>query len=573
MMKNLIVFIVVLSLLASTFIDAVDVKINNQKNTQHKIKFDDLINEHITTGLQGGQYGGWSCLGCTIGLSLVEQMSVLHEKSIEETLDEICSYFPGQVGSLCTYMVNTYGNQIIALFAENKNADDVCLSLQVCTGSQCRLYNSTSTYTGPFSGKPNPILSGSKRVNDNPWAWLKKIYALWDNDHLPLEDLDSDKFSIVPTFRGYNWRGMDCNDFSNEIYPGVVSNNAEPQIDWNCNGISGSNASGTYEEMLCANSGQLGVIVAGDSAGAHFSIPPEWMTAALINKTTYTDILSVIEDEADWPHRSAYTGWVPSTEAIPVDSVYMRMRERNLCNHRDFQNLAVNGGSSDSILKTISEVSRNQQTDQPALVFVELIGNDVCSQSHNLDHMTTPSEFVAYIEATLTYLDTVLPNGSHVVFIGLVDGRVLWDTLWNRTHPVGVPYETIYEFLSCLGVNPCWGWLNPDESIRNQTSERAALLSSLYPSIIANNTYNNFDLQYYDFPFPAINAEWIANGGQTWQLIEPIDGFHPNQQANALIGANLWNQIMNDHPDWLGQVNPNNAKIIQMFGDQGGYSF
>lgn len=39
--------------------------------------------------------------------------------------------------------------------------------------------------------------------------------------------------------------------------------------------------------------------------GAHFSIPPAWLTASLINKTTYDDLLTVVETEFDWPQQSA----------------------------------------------------------------------------------------------------------------------------------------------------------------------------------------------------------------------------------------------------------------------------
>lgn len=28
---------------------------------------------------------------------------------------------------------------------------------------------------------------------------------------------------------------------------------------------------------------------------------------------------------------------------------------------------------------------------------------------------------------------------------------------------------------------------------------------------------------------PAVTEEWQKKGGQPWQLIEPVDGFHPNE--------------------------------------------
>lgn len=60
-------------------------------------------------------------------------------------------------------------------------------------------------------------------------------------------------------------------------------------------------------------------------------------------------------------------------------------------------------------------------------------------------------------------------------------------------------------------------------------------------------------------------------GGELWQLIEPCDGFHPGQIANYLMPGWLWKHLASDHPTFLGQTNPNNARIAQLFGDQGGY--
>ena len=60
--------------------------------------------------------------------------------------------------------------------------------------------------------------------------------------------------------------------------------------------------------MLCSKYKQFGTIVLGDSAGAHFEIPPSYMNASEINKSTYSDLLTILEDEFDWPQRSAYTG-------------------------------------------------------------------------------------------------------------------------------------------------------------------------------------------------------------------------------------------------------------------------
>jgi len=70
----------------------------------------------------------------------------------------------------------------------------------------------------------------------------------------------------------------------------------------------------------------------------------------------------------------------------------------------------------------------------------------------------------------LNYLDTVLPEGSHVVSIGLANGSLLYQYGWNQTHPIGVTYETLYDYLNCLEISPCWGWMNSNATIREMTT-------------------------------------------------------------------------------------------------------
>ena len=64
-----------------------------------------------------------------------------------------------------------------------------------------------------------------------------------------------------------------------------------------------------------------------------------------------------------------------------VRSVYSSMLQMNLCNHRDYQNIAVNGASSGNILGIAKSISRNQKLDYPVILNFALIGNDVCNGS------------------------------------------------------------------------------------------------------------------------------------------------------------------------------------------------
>jgi len=139
--------------------------------------------------------------------------------------------------------------------------------------------------------------------------------------------------------------------------------------------------------------------------------------------------------------------------------------------------------------------------------------------------MTTPPEFYASTMATLTYLNGVLPAGSHVALIGLVDGRVLWDTTHTRIHPLGVSYPALYTALACNGVTPCWGWLNTNESWRNATSERAAQLTAVYDTIIANNasSFTNFDMYRVPVDWAGLIANYTRAGYDPMNIIEVRD--------------------------------------------------
>ena len=154
-------------------------------------------------------------------------------------------------------------------------------------------------------------------------------------------------------------------------------------------------------------------------------------------------------------------------------------------------------------------MARDPNLDQPALVFYSLIGNDVCQAVPSLNNITTPEQMHKNVLETLNGLDKRLPNGSHVILIGLVDGRILYDSLHNRIHPIGslrhdVTYEQLYDFLNCLQVSPCFGYLNSNETIRNKTSERAAQLSAVLKHVAETSKYENFDVFYFDCPLEEV---------------------------------------------------------------------
>jgi acyloxyacyl hydrolase len=523
--------------------------------------------------------GGTNCATCSVLVSLIEQLAVIHDKEVEQVVDEICDLFPEEVAGLCTYLVDTYGDQVIKYLTMKNTADEVCLNMGVCTDPTCRMYPPSPHFprnTPKKASQPEATSTECSTYPQEAQKLCEMIVRLADQ-HEPFEDHDHDLHSSINELRGADWRGRDCDDLDGTMYPGRKNTDKSALIDHNCNGIHGVDpiTRRTYEDEFCSGTQPRGVAVVGDSAGAHFSIPPSWLNASEITKGTYSDLISILEDELDWPMRSATTGWVtsPDNTTVPIDSIYLRLVEHNRCNHRDYQNVGVNGCRSGSMQdNVIHSLARNQTQDHPLLILFELIGNDVCSGHPNYwDTMTTPEEFHDNIVLSLEYLDTVLPAGSHVVFLGLANGLVLWDNMWNRTHPIGITYQTFYDYLNCLEISPCYVWMNSNETIREEGQARADELSAVYNDILAEYTFKNFDMAYYDFPFDPINDVWLARGGQTWQLIEPTDGFHPSQIANALIAEWFWNTISVDHPDFLGPENPNNDAIQTIFGAQGGY--
>jgi hypothetical protein len=50
--------------------------------------------------------------------------------------------------------------------------------------------------------------------------------------------------------------------------------------------------------------------------------------------------------------------------------------------------------------------------DHPALVIIELIGNDICSPHETLETMTEPQEFYDNVVSALKVLDEFLPAGT-----------------------------------------------------------------------------------------------------------------------------------------------------------------
>lgn len=394
-------------------------------------------------------------------------------------------------------------------------------------------------------------------------------------DHKPLQDFDGDYFSMegVRRLRGNDWRGYDCDDKRADVYPGRKSTRHAASVDHNCNGIYGSNSTGSYEDLFCANSQPRGIVILGDSATAHFHIPPQWVTAQNWN---INQLLPDAENELDFPHCSWGTGHadptlcpyqhpIPGVEGQVVTSLYSQLRARNRCNHNDYQNIGVNGARMTSSAQLVNAMARDQANDNPLLVWLALIGNDICNGHPNFDHMTTPDEFYTHAMETLNRLDTMVPAGSHVVSLALFDGELLYRTMHNKVHPLGTKYIQLYDFMNCLEENPCWGWLNSNATVRAISTYKSTQLNNVYQNISDNQSFKNFKFIFFNPKWTDIFDDYLATGRPLTDLIEPTDGFHPSQTGNAMFGQQFFAFLEQNYPEALGPVNPYNAEIDAMF--------
>ena len=553
-----------------------------------------LLTPSLNQDLKRGDNGGISCAACTILLSISTQLAQIYNETTVDSLTRFCTYLPQEEQPECQNLVQYLAPIIASELYHHVSVDMVCYSIGLCYvqpgRSMCHLFPLPQTEV-KFAPR-NPIISGRKLLKSFPWiCYLPGIYRLCQAvtdtyEHLvPALDHDNDKFSPAESLRGSIWRGRDCSDFSAQFRPGRRPLHGDMVKDSNCNGIWGVNASSglTWEEELCGASDAKGIIYVGDSVGAHFHVPPAWFTPSLLSQGILTNLSYVVSNEFDWPDVGFATGFRNATYMPDlifddkVDSIYLRLKERNLCNHRDYQNLARNGATSFDTLEYIKSLSRVQYQDKPAILIYSMVGNDVCNEKEDtLNHMTTPTEFYQNVLETLQMLESTLPANSHVILVGLIDGSILYKAMAKRYHPLGLinkdlTYEQVYQWFNCMEIGPCHGWMSSNSTLRKITTEKAEELSRVLLKLSLHEKFTRFDVHYMPNPFEKVIQEWVAKGGQIWQLIEPVDSLHPTQVAQNLIAKSFWQYLEENIPHVLGPTNPKNPDIRKLFGDQGGH--
>ena len=519
--------------------------------------FSDPLTDAILLGSNGSS-DPFACILCTLLVNTLEKYSQLNDTPLDEfIMNGYCTLFDKSLQSICQAAISVNGYNIITALERSTNPDQVCREIGQCSNPQCNLY--------PVDFQPSVKLSGQD-IAYPPCSNIdvRKLLA-WS-----FLDFDDDSFSSNTATRGgYNWKGRDCADIDSQIYPGR-SINPYPyyeELDYNCNGISGVDAATgrSNKDLLCENTTQLGIILAGDSAGAHFNLPRKLFDPSRWESGVLDDLSTLIQDDFDTPQYGAFTGFCPDGSPQPCSSVYKHLYERNKCNFRDYQNLAVNGATINTTLDNIQSLARNKDIDKPVLFILELLANDICSLT-----MTSPKDFRQRLMEILVFLEDKLPEGSHLVVIGLVEDDI-YNILYNKVHISGVTFADFYNFGACLGAPTCPGLLSANQSLREEHLNRAKELNEVYREVLGAFNSQTFDSLFYEIPKQEIIQEIVDQGKDASEAFNSVDGFHPSQLLNSQIADHLWEFLVENRPEWLGEVNPNNEKIEEMFGDQGGH--
>ncbi|PNF35712.1 hypothetical protein B7P43_G16153 [Cryptotermes secundus] len=455
-----------------------------------------------------GINGGVSCAACTIVTGIVGQLAQIHNETILAASMRLCEVLPSAVEEHCINVIKTLEPFLInPKFSEIFTPDVFCYGIDVCYLDRgqgyCHLFSKPVTnFRNTVQEMKKLVWTSSHMRNglkknefhqhlqqlDFDVCSLPAIHELCEMFNRswgliqPAFDVDRDWFSVVGPARGTFWRGRDCCDWDFGSYPGRQPFNGDVTADYNCNGIWGFNpVTGTpWEDILCKDFDSRGIIYVGDSVGAHFHFPESWINPLLISKETLHNYTEPLMNELDWPHLGFATGFMNTTEPLLIkgvtDSLYLKLRSRNRCNHRDYQNLSKNGASSYDGMTYVESLARNHSTDKPILFLYGMYGNDVCNRfSDSVPHMTSAVAFHENVMNVLTTLNAVLPFGSHVILIGLVDGGFIYPTMANRIHPLGqfqgnIRYNDVYAWFNCMEMGPCSAWMNSNVTLRKMAT-------------------------------------------------------------------------------------------------------
>ncbi|GFR70101.1 acyloxyacyl hydrolase-like [Elysia marginata] len=210
---------------------------------------------------------------CTAAIALSEQYAEINNQTLIHTLDKFCGFLPNNLRPACVQAVDFLGPLVIQLAKEQLGPDLTCHALKFCytqTGTDtCRSFTPPSQVSCVVVVVVVVVIvaisvdDGCDDVCDGGGSGggVDGVCLLVLNQY-PAEQKKQDGVfrSIRSTKSLWPFQG-------------------DRQYDSNCNGIFGVNE-GTgraYEDELCEHSQPRGVALLGDSIGAHFHLPPEWI--------------------------------------------------------------------------------------------------------------------------------------------------------------------------------------------------------------------------------------------------------------------------------------------------------
>lgn len=529
----------------------------------------------IQNSTTGDEY---SCVFCVMLVNALET-HVLQKNQVIDSflLKDYCNRFDSSAKAVCQKALLVNGPKVLKAIDKSSNPDKVCRELKLCTNPLCNLYPKGQA---PKLKRDKGLLNKFRSsFNFDLSQTLNSLFKANNSDS------DGDGFaSNIITNYDTIWKGKDCDNSNNQIYPGRNVNliPGGPD-DYNCNGMSGyvPDFGTPYKDLYCTRAARIGIAVSGDSLGTNFQIPTAWFNASqwivnsddssslnnnISNVTSYGEgIISLVQDNIDIPQFGGFTGTCENSGIQPCRSLYTYNLNNNLCNFNDFQNIAVNGATLNDTVTNIKNLRRQQTLDAPLLLVLEVFGNDVCKLN-----MTTSDEFRQSLREILAYLDTTLPPGSHLLVLGVLDVD-LYPLVANSTHVSGRTYQDFHEFLLCLGVTNkigCPTLMNPDDNLRKEALQRTRDLNLIYVDELDNLKSKNFDAAFVGFPSIDTLNQLAGYTIDPIDLVNKVDGFHPSQLTQSLLADYLWNYIQENHPDWVGAPNEFNPAIQRAFPNQ-----
>lgn len=192
----------------------------------------DFVEKGVGSGFQN------ECALCVVVLRVMENYVNYNRLAVADFVNrQFCEMFDGDLKPTCEAFVHYAGPVIIQTLYNKEPSDKVCIALGLCKDKTCRIVKQKAEFYGVDIGAGPSVPS--------PWKWLYHWFVdHFGNGHLPAFDLDNDTYSDISTFRGYHWRGSDCNEMKGSVYPGRKS--GSKLLDQDCNGIFGLDNRGRY---------------------------------------------------------------------------------------------------------------------------------------------------------------------------------------------------------------------------------------------------------------------------------------------------------------------------------------